>query len=112
MAKAIEARCKIAECPDGGTIIQTPHPKPEPRLLFCKFFKRPDCIVDGVASSGKVGWLYGRGRGQLFRAFDEASEGSACGAAGPAWGSGSARVRPLWVGRCAGLACLGAEAVG
>ena len=47
-----------------------------PRLLFRKFFKRPDYFVDGVASAAKVGRLYGRGMDQLFRAFDEASEGA------------------------------------
>ena len=36
-----------------------------------------------MACPGEVGWLYGRGEGQLFRAFDEVSEG-------PAWGSGPA----------------------
>ena len=40
------------------------------------------------------------------------ARGLRAGAAGPAWGSGLERVRPLWVGRCAGLACLGSEAVG
>ena len=37
-----------------------------PLCFFCKNYLRPRCIVDGVASSGKVGWLYGRGGGQLF----------------------------------------------
>ena len=53
-----------------------------------------------MASSGKVGWLYGRGMGELFRAFDEASEEPACGAlagwaAGLRGALGLRRVRPM-----------------
>ena len=48
---------------------------PTPIYFFRKFFKTLNSSIDGVASSGKVGWLYGRGMGQLFRAFDETSEG-------------------------------------
>ena len=77
-----------------------------PHLLFCKFFKRPDCIFEGLASSGKMGWLYGRGGGQLFALLDEASIGSACGVvAGRTTG-----LRWLWAAR--GGACWGAWVAG
>ena len=36
---------------------------PPPDYFFCKFFKRPDCIVDGVAPSGR-----GRGTGVVENA--------------------------------------------
>ncbi len=42
----------------------------DPIYFFCKFFKRLDCIIDGVASSGKGG-VYRGVAGVSFRAFNE-----------------------------------------
>ena len=55
--KTSASKSLIAECPDGGTIIQTTQPKLEarPRLLFCKNCLRPRCNFDGVAPFWKVG---------------------------------------------------------
>ena len=66
-------------------------------------------MVNGVALFWKGGVVIRVWWGSVFRAFDEASEWPACGAVtrwvvGPAWGSGFAL--------SAGLACLGAEALG
>jgi hypothetical protein len=62
--------------------------KARPHSLFCTNCLRPRCTFDGVALFWKVGACHPYGGRQLFRAFDEASEGPDCGAA---WGSGAAR---------------------
>jgi hypothetical protein len=83
--------------------VRYPWTASNPVYFFCKFFKRPDCIVHGVALFWRVGLATRVAGVSFFRAFNEASEGPCLrGCGGLGYGAGLASVG-LWAA-CGGEA--------
>jgi hypothetical protein len=93
----VKSACRSQSAPTSRAIGQCPV------YFFRKFFKRPDCIVHGADSSGKVGLATGVAGVSFLRAFDEASEGPCVRGRG---GLGLASAG-LWLARGATVPAVG-----